>query len=277
MDNLLNNNIDFSELFDKKIAGNFTFGTILSLLVIIIVGYIIKQIVKRIVVHILDKTPRIAPSVKSFINSAVNIVLWTFIVLVAAEHIGIPVTSLVAAVSVVGVALSLSLQNTLTNVFAGMTILITKPVEVGDYVETDSIAGTVRRITLFHTVLETPGGAAVYLPNSNVTAAKVVNYSDMPVRRLEIEVTASYDDEPKKVIETLKMAARTTDLVLEDREPVAYVTGYGNSSIGYMLFAWCENKNFLAAKYALTERVFYAFKEEGVTMTYDHLNVHLDK
>lgn len=277
MDNLFADSLGITEFLDTTIAGSMTFGTLMSALIIIVLGYIIKQIVKRIVEHLLEKSTRIAPSVKTFIKSAVNIVLWTFIVLVAAEHIGIPITSLVAAVSVVGVALSLSLQNILTNVFAGMTILITKPIEVGDYVETDSIAGTVRKITLFHTVLETPGGAAVYLPNSNVTAAKVVNYSDMPVRRLEIEVTASYDDEPKKVIETLRMAAKTTDLVLEEREPIAYVTGYGNSSIGYMLFAWCENKNFLAAKYALTERVFYAFKENGVTMTYDHLNVHLDK
>lgn len=269
--------MDYNQFINSEIIGSITLGDVLGVLIIIAIGYILKHIIKRIVVRVLDKSPHIAPSVKSFIKSAVNIVLWTFIVIIAAERLGIPVTSLVAAVSVVGVALSLSLQNTLANVFAGMTILITKPVEVGEYIETDGIAGTVRKITLFHTVLETPGGAAVYLPNSSVTAAKVVNYSDMPVRRLEIEVTASYDDEPEKVLDTLKMAARTTENVLEDREPVAYVTGYGNSSIGYMLFAWCENKNFLATKYALTERIFYAFKEEGVTMTYDHLNVHLDK
>lgn len=277
MKELLTSTFNYNDFLTQKVVGELSLGTILGALVIAVVCYLVKEIVKRVVVHLLDKAPHIAPSVKTFIKSAVNVVLWTFIVLIVAERLGIPVTSLVAAVSVVGVALSLSLQNTLANVFAGMTILLTKPVEVGDFVETDAVSGTVRRITMFHTVLETPAGAAVYLPNSSVTAAKVINYSDNPVRRLEIEVSASYDDEPDKVISTLKMAARTCDLVLADREPIAYVTGYGNSSIGYMLFAFCENKNFLAAKYALTRRVFYAFKEEGVTMTYDHLNVHLDK
>lgn len=255
--------------------GELTLMDLFGALLIFVVLVILKRYATKLVRRLIDRSTHIDASVKSFLNSTVNVVLWVIIVLITADRLGIPITTLVAMVSVVGVALSLSVQSILENIFAGMTILITKPVDVGEYVEIDGIAGTVRKLTLFYTVLETIDGRAVYIPNSTVTANKVLNYSDMPIRRIDLTVSASYGDEPDSVLKALRLAAATTENVLTTPEPIVFVSEYGNSSIAYCLFAYCPNSVFLATKYALTERIFYAFKECGVTMTYDHLNVHM--
>ena len=268
---------DFFAQLDQIGLGNITLGTVFSALLTFIILFIVRKLLLKLSQKIIDKATHLDVSVKSFLQGAVGLVLWVIVLLITADRLGIPITSLVAVVTVIGAALSLSLQSILENLFAGMTILATRPLDVGEYVETAGIAGTVRKLGLFHTVLVTPDGREVYVPNRLVTNGVVVNYADEPRRRIELAVTASYDDEPDKVTSALLMAADTTEGALKDPAPMAFVTNYGNSSIEYMLYAWAPGGDFLSVKYALTRRVFYAFRERGVTMTYDHLNLHVIK
>lgn len=265
----------FTSLSEVSLLG-FTLGSILSALLVLILCVVFRRLAMKLMRRILDRATHIDPSLKSFLSGSVNALLWVIIVLVVVDKLGIPITSLVAVFSVVGVALSLALQNILENIFSGMTLLATKPIQVGEYVEIGGAVGTVRNVGLFYTVLTTYDGKTLYVPNSTVTSGTVTNYSDNPDRRIDIAVSASYDDEPKAVIEALLMAARTTEGVLQDKPIMAYVTNYADSSIEYALYAFSKNSAFLTTKYALTERIFYAFRECGITMTYDHLNVHLE-
>ena len=103
----------------------------------------------------------------------------------------------------------------------------------------------------------------------------VINYSDQDVRRVELLINASYDDEPDKVINALKKAAEQTENVLSDPATVVFVSNYGDNGIDYQIFAYTPNSKFLDTKYALMRQIFYTFRENGVTMTYDHLNLHI--
>ncbi|MGX8698880.1 MAG: mechanosensitive ion channel family protein [bacterium] len=255
--------------------GSFAVTDLLAALILFVVLLVAKKYLTKLTTTIIDKNPTFSASIKSFLKSTVNVAAWVLIVLLVADKLGIPITTLVALISIAGVALSLSLQSILENLFAGVTILLTRPVEVGEFVEVDGLTGTVRKLTLFYTVLEGVDGRAIYVPNKSVTATKVINYSDNPRRRIDLVITASYDDEPDKVIAALLKAADSVEDVLKDPAPMASVANYGNSSIEYNLFAYVPGPKFLTTKWALTRQIFYSFKENGVTMTYDHLNVHI--
>ena len=266
---------DFLDSLDAVAIGQFSLLTILSALLILIVAVILKRFILKLFSKVMEKV-KLDASIKSFLNASINTILWIVIVLVTVDRLGIPVTSLVAILSVVGVALSLSLQSLLENIFAGITLLGTKPIQVGEYVEIGSVAGTVKKLSLFYAVLNTSDKKTVYIPNSTVTSSHVINHSDAAVRRVEIDVSASYDDEPDKVIASLIRAAKTADAVIDvEKEPIAFVQNYGNSSIDYKLYVFTPNSQFLSTKYSVTRRIYYAFREDGVTMTYDHLNLHI--
>lgn len=268
-----------SELMDRLNGvriGSTSLWDLLGALVILIVFLICRRIIKKIFDKALART-RLDGTLKSFLGAAVNVLLWLLVVMIVADKLGIPMTSLVAVLSVVGLALSLSVQNLLTNLFSGMTILGTKPFAEGNFVDIDGIMGTVKAVGLFYTVLLSYDGKVVRLPNGMVTSAKVTNFSDHPYRRVDLEISASYDDDPETVKTALREAFAMTDGTVETPAPLIGVLDYGNSSIKYALYAWVEASRFFDVKFALTENVRKAFDSHGVTMSYDHLNVHLDR
>ena len=171
--------------------------------------------------------------------------------------------------------MSLAVQDTLSNVAGGMVLLFSKPFSLGDYVATDDGEGEVSEITMTHTKLDTFAGQRVMLPNSKLVAGKIVNYTVRGMRRADLTVCASYGDSPEKVrAACLKAVARRED-VLPDPAPQVVLTAYGESAIEYHVRFWAKTEDFWDANNAVLEDLRRAFAEEGVTMTYNHLNVHL--
>ena len=193
-----------------------------------------------------------------------------------ASSLGIDVTGIVALASVLTLALSLALQNMVSNIIGGFTILYTHPFHSGDYVEIAGQSGTVEEINMTYTKLSTPDNKVISIPNSAVVAAQIVNYSAQSTRRVEITVSAAYTVPTQKVIDALALAG-TMDKVLLDPAPMAVLTGYGESAINYSLRVWVKTEDYWDVYFALNQRVKAVFDEQGITMTYPHLNVHLDK
>lgn len=127
-----------------------------------------------------------------------------------------------------------------------------------------------------YTKLSTPDNKVISIPNSAVVAAQIVNYSAQSTRRVEITVSAAYTVPTQKVIDALALAG-TMDKVLLDPAPMAVLTGYGESAINYSLRVWVKTEDYWDVYFALNQRVKAVFDEQGITMTYPHLNVHLDK
>lgn len=267
--------MDFFETLDDIHLGSLSLGLLLTTVILLVICICVRRILMSFIGRALDKS-RLDGSIKGFLKAAIGVVLWVLIVLIVADKLGIPTTSLVAILSVASLALSLSVQNILTNLFSGMTILGTHPFGAGDWVDIGGTAGTVQSVGLFYTILKMPDGRMVHIPNSTVADSKVENFTQFEVRRVDIDVCASYDDSTASVKGAVSKAIERTDGLVADPAPFIAVKEYGDSAITYMVQVWAETPKFFTAKCALLENIRECFDEDGVRMTYPHLNVHID-
>ena len=247
--------------------------TICQAVVLLVAGVLVIRIVGRILKASLEKT-KLEKAAHSLITSLANAAMYVLLGLMVASSLGIDVTSVVALASVLTLALSLALQNMVSNIIGGFTILYTQPFHSGDYVEIAGQGGTVKEINMTYTMLATPDNKMISIPNSAVVAAQIVNYSAAETRRVEVVVSASYSSPTQQVIDALILAG-TVDKVLTDPAPVAVVTSYGESAIQYSLRLWVKTQDYWDVYFQVNQRVKDVFDGQGITMTYPHLNVHL--
>ena len=246
---------------------------LLKAIPVLVIGLLVIRIVMTLVKKTLEKS-RLNQDAHTLILSLIRAVLYVLLALMVASTLGIDVTGVVALASVLTLAVSLSLQNALTNVMGGFTLLSTHPFRSGDYVEVAGQSGTVQDISMTYTKLITPDNKVVSIPNSAVVAAQIINYSAQDTRRVEVCVSASYDTPTQKVLDALVLAG-TVDNALLEPAPVAYITGYGDSAINYSLRIWVKTPDYWDVYFLVNQRVKQIFDEQGVIMTYPHLNVHM--
>lgn len=248
---------------------------ILAAVVIAVIGCLLIRLIMKLLDKTLEKS-KLEKAAYSLVKTLVRTVLYVLLALIIASSLGIDVTGIVALASVATLAVSLALQNMLANVIGGFTLLYTHPFKSGDFVEIAGQSGTVTEIGMSYTKLNTPDNKMISIPNSAVVAAQIVNYSALGTRRVDIEVTASYNTPAEKVIETL-LTVTKDERIQQDPAPFAALTGYGESSIGYVLRVWVKSDDYWDVYFKTYQDVKTAFDNAGVAMTYPHLNVHLDK
>ena len=250
-------------------------SNIFKAVVTLVIGLLAIRVVNKLIRVSLEKS-RLEKAAHSLITSLAKAAMYILLGLIVASTLGIDVTSVVALASVLTLALSLALQNMVSNIIGGFTILYTHPFHSGDYVEIAGQSGTVQEINMTYTMLATPDNKLVSIPNSAVVAAQIVNYSATGTRRVDVNVSASYTAPTQKVIDALVLAG-TADKVLVDPAPVAVVSAYGESAIQYSLRVWVKTEDYWDVFFLVNQRVKTIFDEQGIAMTYPHLNVHLDK
>lgn len=247
----------------------------LPCIVILAVGLLAIHVVMDIIKKALEKS-KLEKAAHSLIKSVASVVMYALLGLIVASALGIDVTGVVALASVVSLAVSLALQNCLTNVIGGFTLLYTKPFGSGDYVEIAGQSGTVKEVGMAYTKLITPDNKLTHIPNSAVVAAEIVNYTVTGTRRVDVNVSASYASDMEQVLAALREAA-DVDKILEEKGIFATVTGYGESAVNYTVRVWVATENYWDVAFAINKRIPECFKNHGVTMTYPHLNVHMEK
>lgn len=254
-----------------------TLGGIFRVILLLLIGYVIIRMLMRVVDRLLDRSKSMA-DIRVYIRSGVHIFLWFLLALMVAGSLDIDVTSIIAMLSVAGLAVSLALQNTLSNLAGGLQILVTKPFVVGDYIDTEGTAGTVTEIGLAYTKLMTPDAKRISVPNSQMSGAKITNYTNEDGRRVDLVFSASYDAPTQTVKDAIQEVLDGIKEVRQDPKPVIWINAYGASSIDYVVRAWTGTREYWDVYYAIMEGVREAFARYGVEMTYNHLNVHiLDK
>ena len=254
---------------------NELFKNVTSAVLILVIGMFAARIMLKLLKKTLEKSA-LEKAAHSLITSLTSAALYILLGLIVASTVGIDVSSIVALASVLTLALSLALQNMVSNIIGGFTILYTQPLHSGEFVEIAGQSGTIREINMTYTKLATADNKVISIPNSAVVAAQIVNYSAEPTRRVEVLVSASYDVPTQKAIDALVLAGTVDDALLEPA-PVAVITGYGESAINYSLRIWVKTADYWDVYFQVNQRVKQIFDEQGVAMTYPHLNVHLDK
>ena len=254
----------FFETISAFKIGDISVSSLLSAILTLVICFIIIKIITAGVNKALGKSKKLDATLRGFVTSAIKAVLWVIALIIVANALGINTSSLVALVSVVGLALSLSVQNILSNLFSGLTLLITKPFAAGDFVEVGGKTGLVKTVGLFYTQLDTLDNIAVSIPNSDVTAASVLNYSREELRRVDRTFTTSYENTTEEVKAAIADAIAKDELILQDPAPFVRLIDYKGSTVEYVVRVWCKSPDYWTVYFNLNENVRESFAAHGV-------------
>ena len=265
--------MDLSAILNFNVAG-ITVNKVLHAIILLVVCLVIVKILMKIVTRFLEKS-KLERSLHTFIRTAIKVILLFLTVLIVAQALGINVTSLIALLSVFGLAVSLAVQNSMSNVAGGIQVLGSKPFVVGDYVEAGGVAGTVADVGIFYTKIRTNDNKMIQVPNSQIANEKIINYTAEKERRVDLKFTTSYDAPVESVKKAIEEVVGSHSLVQITPAPFVRVSNYGDSSIEYTVRAWCATEDYWTVYFDLMEQVKVAFDKANIEMTYPHLNVHM--
>lgn len=254
---------------------SFTVNKLLPAALIFAGGYFAITILVKFLDKALGRSKFDAAAV-SLILSVIRVALFIVLALITASALGIDVTGVVALASVLTLAISLSVQDALSNLIGGFTLLYTKPFHIGDFVEIGGESGTVQQIGLTYTKLLTADRKTVSVPNKTVVAAQIVNFTAAGTRRVDINIQVSYESDPDLVLEALQKAAQVPT-ALDSPAVYTAISAYNESTIGYILQVWSTADDYWATMHAINRNIKTVFEQMGVILTYPHLNVHIDK
>lgn len=265
--------MDFQTLLNSNI-GDFTVGGIASAAINAIICIFIIKLITKTVNKLLDKV-NIDTKIRKLINISLRTVLYILASLIVIDALGVPITSLVALLSVCSIALTLAAEDILGNVAGGIVIMSTRPFALGDYIEVDGKSGTVDDITINYTKIVSSDGFVITLPNKSLAADKITNYTHLGRRRIALKLSVSYDDDSAIVKSACYEALAMTDNILDEPKTNVALTGFKDSYIEYTIFCWAKTSDYWAVSFALNENVRTCFDKHNVHMTYNHLNVHI--
>lgn len=267
---------EFLETLKKVLdfgKGDMTVGNFLIAVIVFLVCVIIIKILLKVVRRAAERS-KLTNSIVGFVVNAVRVVLYFIAIIISCDFIGIPVTSLIAVLSVAGLALSLAVQDLLSNLLSGIVILMTKPFADGDVIEIAGKTGTVKRIGVMHTRLRTGDNKIIYIPNHEVSVSNIINYTRENTRRVDLVISASYNNTADEVKKSITKSFSKVEGVHTDPEPFIGVKEYGSSAISYDVRVWCDSGDYWEVYYALNEQIKVGFDADGIEMTYDHIIVH---
>lgn len=255
---------------------SFALGNALAAVVLAVICLLAVKLILKLYDKVIENS-RVDPIIRKILRIAVKTVLLFMALIIVLSSLGVSVTSLVAALSVVGVAFSLAIQGFLSNVFGGIQIISNKPFHVGDFVEAGGQSGVVLEVGLFYTKMSTGDNKLIQIPNSAIANANIVNYSSEPNRRVDITVTASYDDDTEKVKAVLLQLICEHPKTLSGQgvDPMVRVSGYNANDISYTMRAWCAGGDYWTVYFDLMDAIKPAFDRNGISMSYPHVNVHM--
>ena len=255
--------------------GDFALYTLLPAMLMLVAGLFVIRIIKSILRKILNNS-KLEKAAHSLILSLTGAVLYILLGLIVASSLGIDVTGIVALASVLTLAVSLSVQNFLTNVIGGFTLLYTQPFHSGDYVEVGAEAGTVVEIGMTYTKLQTPDNKMISIPNATVVAGDIVNYAVTGTRRVDVNVQAAYTENSDQVIAAL-LEAGQVDKILDEPAPNAVILSYSETAVHYSLRVWVKTADYWDVMFAINRNVKRIFDEQQIKAAFPHVHVYMEK
>ena len=250
------------------------FNIIVSIVIFLIgrklIGFLLKLLDK-----FLAKTS-IDVGVSKFLLSAARTCMYAILIFMIVGQLGVNTASIVTVMGAAGLAISMSLQGSLSNVAGGILILLMKPFRVGDYVMTSFGDGTVQAIGLVYTTITTIDNRVLTVPNGTLSNSAVIDASMMPERRLDISVGISYDSDIRRAKEIMEEVYRNCPAVIADKGINVHVSSLGDSAVVIEAFGWVPGSEFLSSKWYVTEEIKLRFDEGGIKIPYPQMDVHLD-
>lgn len=258
----------------KQIMDNVLSPKVIIPIITLVVGFVAIKIIMKLFSRALARS-KIEISLHTFLKSLLKISLYVILLMTAASMIGIPITSLVTVLGALGLAISLAIKDSLGNLAGGFLVLFAKPFSVGDFVETEGVSGTVKAINLFYTRLNTIDNKRIYIPNGQLSNAKIINYSAEPTRMLDRIFSIGYDDDMDAAKQTIMDIILRSEYALLDPEPLVRVKDHSESSIDILVRVWVQSEHYFDLDYYLHEEIKRAFDKQGIHIPYQQLDVYL--
>lgn len=273
--------VDFGSIAMSDIIGYLTtFGK--NLLIAIIVYFIGRFLIKYALkaLKAITQKRKMEPSLTTFLNSLVSISLNLLLAITIVGIMGIDTSSFLAVFASAGVAIGMALSGTLQNFAGGVLILILKPYKIGDFIEAQGFAGTVKEIQIFNTVLVTPDNQTIIIPNGSLATGCLKNSTAAATRRIDLNVEVAYSTKTEDVRKVLMQLINADDRIMKepaDVEPYLPMTTMSASSIVFQVRVWVKASDYWKVRFELTERIYQALGEAGIEIPFQQMDVHIKK
>ena len=261
---------DFMDGINDALGANIKALPIALLLAIIC--YIIYKIVNKIFKKYSKKLP-LEKNITKVIIKIVDVLIIFFAIMMIASALGINTSSLIAAFSIFGLAISLSVQNIMSNVANAINIYANHPFKIDDFVNIDGIEGTIVEIGFMFTKIKTYKNEMIYMPNSKVGSATIKNYSYEKYRRIEYTIGISYDNNIEDVKKALIELLNEEPLIVKTEDIIVFVNDYASSSINITLRAYTNNADYYKCLWSVKEHIKPKFDKYGISIPYSQLDV----
>ena len=251
-----------------------TYGLqIIGAIIILIVGRIAAGIGRKIVRNLLEKS-KADPSIISFVGSLVYFAIIAFAVLAALAKFGIQTASFVAVLGAAGFAVGFALQGSLGNFAAGVLILALRPFKVGDFIDAAGVAGSVKEIQLFTTVLATPDNVMILVPNGKLFGDVIKNISGYDTRRVDMVIGIGYGSSIQRAWEIMEEIINGDDRILKDPAYTIGVSELADSSVNFVVRPWVKREDYWAVKFDLTRKIKEAFDANDIEIPFPQRTIH---
>lgn len=244
---------------------------------VLAIGILISNLTLKIMSRGLGRS-RLDKTAHSFLKSLVRIVLYTLVFVIVLTILGVPMTSIIAVIGASALAVGLALQNSLSNLAGGFIILFEKPFKIGDYIETNDISGTVDSISILYTRLLTPDNKAAFIPNGVVAESKIINYSNMPTRRVDFEFAISYESDFEEAKQIILSVIKDFELTLENPEPLVRLGRNDESALVLYARVWAKSEDYWETYFYTLETVRHIFNDKGIAVPpYNKMDVSIKR
>ena len=271
-------NLDFSKIALNDVIGyivQFGKNVLLAIIVYFVGRLLIKYTMKAL--RTLTQKRKMEASLTSFLISLVSISLNVFLAIIIVGILGIDTSSFLAVFASAGIAVGMALSGTLQNFAGGVLILLLKPYKVGDFIEAQGFAGTVREIQIFSTILGTPDNQTVIIPNGPLATGSLKNSTKAPTRRVDIDVEVAYGTDPDAVRKVLMDIITADERIMQSGvfAPFIPMTSMGSSSLTFQMRIWVKAPDFWNVKFETTEKIYRQLGEAGIEIPFQQMDVHI--
>lgn len=213
-------------------------------------------------------------TIADFVSNLIKYAMLAFVVIAALGRIGVQTASFVAVIGAAGLAVGLALQGSLSNLAAGVLIIVFRPLKAGEYVEVAGVGGTVQTVQIFTTILTTADNKMVVVPNGSILNGTITNYSRMDIRRVDMTFGISYDSDLRLAKEILQKLVKEEARVLTDKDVTIAVAALADSSVNIVVRPWVKTADYWGVFYDFQERVKLAFDEVGIDIPFPQMTIH---
>lgn len=267
VDDYLKKIINFGIEYAPKLIGG---------LIVLIIGLWFVKVITKTVEKSLVKSS-IDQSLVPFLKSLTNIILKALLVITVMGMIGIEMTSFVAIIGSIGLAIGLALSGTLQNFAGGVIILILKPFKIGDFIEAQGFSGTVKEISVFSTMLNTPDKKLVIIPNGPLSTGALVNYSAESLRRVDWTFGIAYGDDVENFKKAINQFISEDKRILKDPAGFIGLSELADSSVNFAVRVWVDSPDYWGVFFDMNEKVYTKFPDYDLNIPFPQMDVHAPK